>query len=114
MHPNVDKYGVFFAFNKKQFDEGYNHLVELGFIKEGDKIQVSELGAYGTRESLDNFFDFYRNRLRDIPTKCDPQEIYFYEYNNYECMFAWDGDKDAYNMIVDIFGKDVAKKIVRL
>lgn len=114
MHPDADKYGVFFAFNKKQFDEGYNHLVELGFIKDGEKIQVSDMGAYGTKECLDAFFDFYRNRDKNIPTHCDPQEIYFYEYNNYECMYAWDGDKDAYNEIVDIWGEDVAKGIIRL
>ena len=114
LHPDCDKYGVFFAFGKKQFDEGYNHLVELGFIKDGDKILTANCNAYGTKESLDAFFDFYANRDKDIPTKCDPQEVYFYEYNNYESMYAWDGDKDAYNTIVDIWGEDVAKGIIRL
>lgn len=113
-HPDADEYGIFFAFNREQFDKGYKHLVELGFIKDGDKIQVSGMGAYGTKESLDAFYDFYRNRDKLIPEKCDPQEVYFYEYNNYECMYAWDGDKDAYNTIVDIWGEDVAKRIIRL
>ena len=108
-HPNGDKYGVFFAFSREQFDKGYKHLVELGFIQNGDKIQVSDMGAYGTKESLDAFFDFYRNRDKNIPIKCDPQEVYFYEYNNYECMYAGDGDKEAYNEVVRLVGEDVAK-----
>ena len=41
-------------------------------------------------------------------------QLNFYEYNNYECMYAWDGDKEAYNTIVDLWGEDVAKTIVRL
>ncbi len=113
-HPDCDKYGVFFAFTDKQYDEGYNHLVDLGFISKGDKICQCKNGAFGTKESLDAFFDFYIQRDEDIPKKCDPQEVYFYEYNNYECMYAWDGDKEAYNTIVDLWGEDVAKTIVRL
>lgn len=113
-HPKDDECGIFFAFNEKQFNDGYNHLVELGFIKDGDKLQVSDLGAYGTKESLDKFFGFYANRDKDIPKICDPQEVYFLEYNNHECMYAWDGDKDAYNTIVELFGEEVAKTIKRL
>lgn len=37
-HPDADKCGVFFAFSREQFAEGYKHLVELGHIKDGDKI----------------------------------------------------------------------------
>ena len=113
-HPDVDKYGVFFAFNQEQFDEGYNHLVELGFISNGDKISMGNGGVYGTPESIKAFLDFYENRDKEIPTKCDPQEVYFFEYNNYESMIAWDGDKDAYNTIVELWGEDVAKTITRI
>ena len=113
-HPDADKYGVFFAFSKEQYKKGYNHLVELGFIKDGDIVLSTDCGAYGTKESLDAFFDFYLNRDKEIPTKCDPQEIYFYEYNNYESMYAWDGDKEAYQEIVDLWGEDIAKQIKRL
>ena len=113
-HPDVDKYGVFFAFNQEQFDEGYNHLVELGFISNGDKISMGNGGVYGTPESIKAFLDFYEKRYKEIPTKCDPQEAYFFEYNNYESMIAWDGDKDAYNTIVNLWGEDVAKTIIRI
>ena len=113
-HPDVDEYGVFFAFNQEQFDKGYNHLVELGFISNGDKISMGNGGVYGTPESIKAFLDFYENRDKEIPTKCDPQEAYFFEYNNFESMIAWDGDKDAYNTIVNLWGEDVAKTIIRI
>lgn len=113
-HPDADKCGVFFAFNKKQFDKGYDHLVELGFISKGDKICQCKNSAFGTKESLDAFFDFYKNCNKNIQKKCDPQEIYFYEYNNYECMYSWNGDEDAYNIIVELWGEETAKTITRI
>ena len=53
------------------------------------------------------------DREKQIPTECDPQEVYFYEYNNHECMFAWDGDKEAVEIIIRHWGKDVAKSLKR-
>lgn len=113
-HPDCDKYGVFFAFNNEQYTEGYNHLVDLCFISKGDKICQCQNGAFGTKESLDAFFDFYIQRDKDIPKNCDPQEVYFYEYNNYECMYAWNGDKEAYDIIVELWGEETAKTITRI
>lgn len=55
-HPDADECGVFFAFSNQQFSEGYRHLVELGHIKDGDKIcQDKSTGAFGTKEGLDKF-----------------------------------------------------------
>lgn len=114
-HPNADECGVFFAFSNKQFIEGYKHLVELGHIKEGDKIIQSNLGGlFGTREGIDKFIGFYDESNKLIPQECDPQEVYFYEYNNHESMIAWDGDKDAFQLIVQYFGDEVANTIHRL
>lgn len=114
-HPNADECGVFFAFSNKQFVEGYKHLVELGHIKEGDKIIQANLGGlFGTREGMDKFFNFYDESNKLIPQECDPQEVYFYEYNNHESMIAWDGDKDAFQLIVRYFGENVANTIHRL
>lgn len=113
-HPDGDECGVFFAFSRDQFSKGYNRLVELGHIKDGEKVcQDSETGAYGTKSGLDKFFQFYIDREKQIPTECDPQEVYFYEYNNHECMFAWDGDKEAVEIIIRHWGKDVAKSLKR-
>jgi hypothetical protein len=52
------------------------------------------------------FFKFYDDSRAAIPKECDPQEVYFYEYNNHECMIAWDGDKEAYDLIVGYGGKN--------
>lgn len=114
-HPDADKYGVFFAFSNKQFAEGYKHLVELGHIKDGDKIlQDKDSGAFGTKEGLEGFFGFYDNNLAAIPKECDPQEVYFYEYNNHECMFSWDGDLEAIRIIRRYWGDDIAQQIKRI
>lgn len=46
-----------------------------------------------------------------VAKECDPQEVYFYEYNNYECMYS--DDDEAIGVIIDIFGVEVAKTIKR-
>ncbi len=112
-HPDADKCGVFFAFSNQQFNEGYKHLIELGHIKDGDKIVRGVAGAFGTKEGLDKFFKFYEDRDTPIKEECDPQEVYFYEYNNHESMIAWDGDLEAIKIVIDIWGADVARKIIR-
>lgn len=90
-------------------------MVELGHIKDGDKIcQDKDTGAFGTKDGLAEFFKFYDDSRAAIPKECDPQEVYFYEYNNHECMIAWDGDKEAYDLIVGYWGEEVAKTIERL
>lgn len=112
-HPDADKCGVFFAFSNEQFNEGYKHLIELGHIKDGDKIVRGVAGAFGTNEGLDKFFKFYEDRDKPIKEECDPQEVYFYEYNNHESMIAWDGDLEAIKIIIDIWGADIARNIKR-
>ena len=112
-YPDADECGVFFAFSNEQFSEGYKHLVELGHIKDGDKIICSVGGACGTKEGLDKFFKFYEDRHKPIKEECDPQEVYFYEYNNHESMIAWDGDLEAIKIIIGIWGTDVARNIKR-
>jgi hypothetical protein len=84
--------GAFFAFGKTQFEEGYSKLVNEGYITEGEKIYQAGAGLYGTKEGLDKVFDYYKNKEKRIKEECDPQEVYFYEYNNHECMFTSDED----------------------
>lgn len=104
--------GAFFAFGKTQFEEGYSKLVNEGYITEGEKIYHAGAGLYGTKEGLDKVFDYYKNKEKRIKEECDPQEVYFYEYNNHECMFT--SDEDAIKEVKRIFGKDVVKKIKRI
>ena len=68
---------------------------------------------YGTQNGITDFINFYDDRNKAIPTECDPQEVYFYEYNNHESMFAWDGDLEAIKLIIDYYGADVARNIKR-
>ena len=113
-HPNADDCGAFFAFSSEQFHEGYKRLVELGHIKDGDKVIQTNLGGlFGTKDGIDKFIGFYDKRDKLIPKECDPQEVYFYEYNNHESMIAWDGDLEAIKIIIDIWGADMARKIKR-
>lgn len=49
-----------------------------------------------------------------IKTECNPQEVYFFEYNNHECMYSYEGDEPAIQLIIDYWGADVARTIVRI
>lgn len=113
--PNCDELGVFFAFSNKQFDEAIERLTKLGKITDKTEIKYVKgfSGLYGTDEGLTAFYDFYHNREKAIPTDCDPQEVYFYEYNNHESMYAWDGDVEAMKIVIKYWGVDVAKTIKR-
>lgn len=112
-HPDTGKYGVFFAFSKNQFKEGYDRLVKRGFIEDGDKIQYTRSGMYGTKGCIERFYRYYDTIYAKIKEECDPQEVYFYEYNNHECQISLDGDLDAINIIKEIYGEDIADYIKR-
>ena len=112
--PNLDRYGVFFAFSDEQFEKGYKHLIELGLIKDGDKVKRydSVSGMFcANLDLLKEFFRFYKDKNGVIREECDPQEVYFYEFNNFECMYG--DDDEAIQIIIDIFGVEVAKSIKR-
>lgn len=113
-HPNSDDYGVWWAFSNAQFARGRNLAIKKGKLKPGDKICAGGAGLYGTSKAIKEFFAAYKNRDVQIPEECDPQEVYFYEYNNHECMIATDGDQDAYRLIVGYWGEEVASKIKRI
>ena len=112
-HPDSDEYGIFWAFSNKQFDEGLEKMKNRGLTKDGEKIYSIGAGGYGVKKELiDAFFNFYEERDRQIAKECDPQEVYLYEYNNHECMIAWEGDEAAYKIVAKIFGNE-AEKIKR-
>ena len=112
--PDSEKYGIFWAFSDEQFEEGKARMKELGLYSEGQKIWSFGTGGYGVSEKLiDDFFAFYKNRRQRAADECDPQEVYLYEWNNHECMIGWSGDEPAYNVIVDMYGENIAKGITR-
>ena len=112
--PDCDKYGIFWAFTDKQFDEGKARMKQLGLYTDGQKIYSFGGGGYGVSSDLiDQFFGFYAERKKRMAAECDPQEVYLYEYNNHECMIGWEGDEPAHKIIVDMYGEEVAKSITR-
>lgn len=112
-HPDSKKYSVFFAFSNEQFAEGRKGLVERGLMTEDETLYKASGGLFGTGSGIKSFLNYYKERTKMIVAECDPQEVYFYEYNNHESMISWDGDKDAIELIVGYWGKDVAKSLVR-
>lgn len=109
-HPPME--GCFFAFNDKQFEEGYEQIKHL--LGENEKIVSvgNGSGLYGKREYIDRFFDFYNDKNKLIREQCDPQEVYYYEWNDHEVCYSHD-DEDVIKIIIDIWGADVAKTIKR-
>lgn len=97
----------FFAFSNQQFAEGVKNA-----SLEGKKIYRGDGGLYGTREGITQFFKFYDDLNKEIGEKCDPQEVYDYEFNNHECDYTGD-DTEAIKMVVSYFGDEKAGTVKR-
>ncbi len=104
--------GCFFAFSDEQFNEGYEQIKHL--LGENEKIVSvgNGTGLYGIRKYINRFFDFYNNKEKLIREQCDPQEVYYYEWNNHETCITYD-DEEAIKIIIDVWGTEVAKTIKR-
>lgn len=114
-HPDDTKYGVFFAFGKQQFAEGLQKLISRGYINEGEEQKLASYAGflYGLPSELKRFMNSYEERRKRIAIECDPQEVYCYEFNNFECGTAFDGDLNAILHVADIWGTDKARTITR-
>lgn len=106
---DVYKWNLFFAFSDKQFLEGK----QKAHITDDMKIYRYGYGMFGTHDGYVQYVKFLNEIDKRIREECDPQEVYVYEYNNHECMINWEGDDDAIAIIIDTWGKDIAKKIKR-
>ena len=104
-------FDCFYAFGQKQFDEYKKRIRPL---REGEKYVSAGAGLYGTRDGLDRLFAAIKDIDEKIKQECDPQEVYFYEYNNHECQISWDGDVEPMNIVIRIWGDEAAAKIVRV
>lgn len=105
---NLEKYECFFAIDNKQLEEG---LTRIGKTKE----EVSHFGSllFGTKEGFEKYMDFLEKQNERIAYGCDPQEVYFYEFNNHECMLDYEGDTAAIELVMDIFGDKIAQTLTR-
>lgn len=99
----------FWAFSQEQFDRAIKdkHL-------EGKRLCRVGGGLYGTHEGIEALEAYYAGVRMRIVAECDPQEVYFYECNNHEYMYNWDGDEEAIKLILDYWGEDVARGIHRI
>lgn len=97
----------FFAFSNQQFAEGKK---KMGI--EDKKLYDGGHGLYGTREGIKKLFADYDAIDKEIAEKCDPQDVYDYEWNNHECSITND-DEDAINIVIRIFGKEIARTVKR-
>ena len=112
-HPKSEDYGVFFAFSNEQFEEGRKGLIRKGYLKEGEKVCQGPYGMFGSKDEIQRYLDFYAERGKRIKEECSPQEVYFYEFNNHECMVTCDDD-DALRVVIDYFGNEAAHSIHRI
>lgn len=110
MYVDTKKFDVFFAFSKEQFEEGLKSIRPLA---DGEKLVRIGGGGFGTKDGAKRLFEFYESIDEKIKSECDPQEVYVYEYNNYECCIAWDGDLEAIKIVLSLFGEEAARNIKR-
>jgi hypothetical protein len=97
----------FFAFSKKQFEEGIvnNNLV-------GKKLFDGGGGLIGTKEGIEKLMADYDAIAERITKECEPQEVYKYEFNNYECSYTND-DREAIKTVISYFGVEKAREVKR-
>lgn len=82
--------GIFYAFSDEQFAKG---LVKCGYTQadvDSGKIVADGFGGYGSMEAFDKRSDFYAKLHERIMLECTPNEIFSYEYFNYECNYTDD------------------------
>lgn len=107
-HVNLADFDCFWAYDQKQFDEG---LARIG--KPKDQIYRYGNGLFGTHDGFMRYMDYLDKKNERIKEECDPQEVYFDEFNNHECMLDWEGDTAAIELVADIFGDEIAQTVKR-
>lgn len=107
---NLSDFDVFVAFTEAQYEVGLNSIRPL---KDGEKIYRIPGGGFGTHDGIGRLCKYYESQHDKIKKECEPQEVYFEEYNNHECMIAFDGDLEAIKIVIDIFGAEAARNVLR-
>lgn len=100
---------IFFAFDN---DEVAKKRKELGL--EDKKIFHYGDGLCGTQEGLRKFKEDMEDIKKEKREKCDPYEVYLYEYNNHECFINYEGDLGPAQIIKSIWGKETLDKLKRM
>lgn len=109
-HVDLAKFDLFCAFSDEQFERNSKTIRPL---REGEKYVRVGGGIFGTADGYEKYVAYSDEIDRQIRENCDPQEVYCYEYNNYESCIAYDGDTNAIRLIIALFGFETAAKIKR-
>lgn len=104
---NPELVDCFFAFSKSQFQEAI-----IKHNLQDKKILKADGGLFGTQEGIQKLYDDYEAISAQITEKCEPQEVYAYEFDNHECSYVGD-DEEAIKLVVSYFGDERAKKVKR-
>ena len=97
----------FFAFSNQQYAEGIaKHNLE------GKKIFRGFGGLFGTQEGIGKLYADYDAISKEISEKCDPQEVYDYEFNNHECSYVCD-DSEAMKIVISYFKPEQYNEVKR-
>lgn len=107
---DLKKFDMFCAFSDEQFAQNSKTIRPL---REGEKYVNFGAGVFGTRDGIERYLAYSEDIDRQIRERCDPQEIYCYEFNNYESCIAYDGDLNAIRLIIGLFGSETAATIKR-
>lgn len=107
----LKNFDMFCAFTDEQFNLG---LKSIRSLNDGEKICSLGAGVFGTKDGIDRFFKTQRIIDGIIAEECNPQEVYYYEYNNYESCINFEGDLDAIRKVASIWGWEVSRTINRL
>lgn len=106
---DVSKFRCFFAFSQEQLEQGQRSIK----LKPNEKLVSFGGGGFGVEDGVNKYFAHLNEVQNRIRTECDPQEVYCYEFNNYESAIAFDGDVDAIRLIAAIWGQEAASRIKR-
>lgn len=89
--------GIFFAFDNKQFIDG---CIKCGYLKQGQTMEdfkKSDIklvtiggGGYGSEQAVENMHKQYEQIDNEIRQQCNPDDIFRYEFWNYECGYTMD------------------------
>lgn len=107
---DLSKFDMFCAFSDEQFERNRKTIRPL---TEGEKYVSFGAGVFGTRDGIERYLKFSEEIDRLIAERCDPQEVYCHEFNNYESCIAYDGDANAIRLIIELFGVERAATVKR-
>lgn len=100
---------IFIAFTKEDLeDKAEQRGLDL------QEVFHFRYGICGTEKGYKQYLDDMKAIRKSIAAECNPQEVYYYEWNNHECHINLEGDLEPANIIRRIWGKETLAKINRI